>query len=208
MISLEKNFIFIHIPKTAGNAIQNILRKYSEDKILCKAHYQDGLERFEIESLEYGTTKHSTLNDYKQTLPEGFFKQSIKFTCTRNPWERMISFYFSPHRGVSDWNKREFIELINRVPTAMSYISYPEQQIESKANLDLDYIIDFNSLDSGFRRVCKLVDIPYEELPVRNKSSRRHYSEYYDKELVDMIAEKYQDEISIFGYQFQDNPET
>jgi len=50
MISLKYGFIFIHIPKTAGNSIQNVLKLYSEDKIVCTAPYQDGVERFELRS--------------------------------------------------------------------------------------------------------------------------------------------------------------
>ena len=39
--------LFLHIPKTAGNSIQNILRDYSEDEIVARGG-QDGLERFEV----------------------------------------------------------------------------------------------------------------------------------------------------------------
>ena len=34
MISFKHKFIFIHAPKTAGNAIQNVLQKYSDDEII------------------------------------------------------------------------------------------------------------------------------------------------------------------------------
>ena len=34
MISLARQFLFVHVPKTAGNAIQNKLRAYSEDVVV------------------------------------------------------------------------------------------------------------------------------------------------------------------------------
>ena len=41
MISIKKNFLFIHVPKTGGNSMQNILRDYSEDQIVALAKHQD-----------------------------------------------------------------------------------------------------------------------------------------------------------------------
>ena len=93
MISLKHGFLFIHIPKTAGNSIQNILQDYSEENLVCGAPYQDGVERFEVRSDDYTIHKHSTLSDYHQQLGSEVIDSLFKFTCVRNPWERMISFY-------------------------------------------------------------------------------------------------------------------
>ena len=46
MISLQKRFLFVHIPKTAGNSIQSVLRDYSEDQLVALRKEQDGIERF------------------------------------------------------------------------------------------------------------------------------------------------------------------
>ncbi len=98
MISIKKNFIFIHYPKTGGNSIQNILREYSEDKIVKLSNFQDGIERFEVRNDKYDIVKHSTLSHYKKVIEPDIYKKMFKFSTIRNPWDLMISFYFSPHK--------------------------------------------------------------------------------------------------------------
>lgn len=202
MISIKKNFIFVHIPKTAGNSLQNILRDYSEDKIVCKASHQDGLERFEIESEVYGTTKHSTLADYKRQMEKNHFERAFKFTCVRNPWDRMISFYFSPHRGVTQWDRNAFIKFIHTVPSTLSYLSLPDVEMENTLD-SFNYVIKFEHLEQGFKEVCQYIGIPFKELPVRNKAPKSHYSDYYDNELIEMVGSLFKDEVVFFNYSYE-----
>ncbi|PYK53769.1 MAG: hypothetical protein DME48_10390 [Verrucomicrobia bacterium] len=98
MISFQKRFLFIHIPKTAGNSIQSVLRDYSEDELVALRSEQDGVERFGLRNPKYKLKKHSTLADYRAALDETDFGNLYKFTCVRNPWDRLISLYFTPTR--------------------------------------------------------------------------------------------------------------
>ena len=96
MLSLAQNFLFIHVHKAGGNSIQSALLPYSED-------YQENLphteksQDFEVKNSQFPSLrKHSSLRDYQQLLSEETFQRLYKFACVRNPWERMMSFYFSP----------------------------------------------------------------------------------------------------------------
>ena len=108
MISLQKNFLFVHIPKTGGNSIQNILKEYSEDRIVIEYDHQDGVERFGIRNEKYDIYKHATLAQYQKVIEPEIFKKLFKFTVIRNPWDRMISFYFSPHGKRTEWDRELF----------------------------------------------------------------------------------------------------
>lgn len=204
MISLKHNFLFIHIPKTAGNSIQNILKDYSENKIVCIGPHQDGIERFEVKSDRFKIHKHSTLAEYRMQLSDDTFRNIFKFTCVRNPWDRAISFYFSPHRGLITWDRNQFIKFLDNIPPIGTYIS---------ANLDydfspnyynnIDYFIRFENLSKDFQKVCDLIGIPWVPLSVRNKSDKMHYANYYDEELIELVRKKYLDEIMFFEYEYK-----
>ena len=70
MISFQKRFLFVHIPKTAGNSIQSVLRDYSEDELVALRDEQDGIERFGLRNPKYKIKKHSTLAEYRAALGE------------------------------------------------------------------------------------------------------------------------------------------
>ncbi len=214
MISIKKKFLFIHVPKTGGNSIQNILRGYSEDKIVTIAKHQDGIERFEVRNDIYNITKHSTLSDYKKVIESEIFEKLYIFSTVRNPWDMMISFYFSPHRGVKEWDRERFKYLINKVATLRTYIknttifsekiSPPEIILSSKAvDSDIDFIMRFEFLNDDFKQVCEILNIPFLPLPHRNKSNREHYSRYYDVELIKLVEDKFKEEIELGRYTYK-----
>lgn len=206
MISLAHNFLFVHIPKTAGNSIQNILRAYSEDKIVCSAPHQDGFERFGVRSDKFNIHKHSTLQEYRTELGEEVFQRLFKFTTVRNPWDRMVSIYFSPHKGTVSWNREQFIKLIEGVTPISARICLDGKYASSSSCFsDINYFIRYESLNDDFKKVCELIGIPWVPLPIRNKSKRQPYAVYYDDELVELVRYRFPEEISYFGYEFERN---
>ncbi|MGB1541485.1 MAG: sulfotransferase family 2 domain-containing protein, partial [Cycloclasticus sp.] len=161
MISVHKRFLFIHVPKTGGNSIQNILRNYSEDEIVTLAKHQDGIERFEVRNSKYNTTKHSTLSHYKSALDSKTYHSLFKFATIRNPWDMMISYYFSPHRAVEEWDRGDFVALVDRVPTLRHFIcerSFSENSLEKigvktkkqKLGKNIDFLIPIRLLKPVF----------------------------------------------------------
>lgn len=206
MISLAHNFLFVHIPKTAGNSIQNVLRAYSEDKIVCLMPHQDGIERFEVRSDKFNIHKHSTLHDYRAELGDEVFQRLFKFTSVRNPWDRMVSFYFSPHRGPVSWNREQFLQLIAQIPPVTAHVFLEGGSYSGPSCFNnMDYFIRYESLNDDFKKVCELIGIPWVPLPIRNKSKRQPYAIYYDDELVELVRNRFSEEISYFGYEFEKN---
>jgi hypothetical protein len=202
MISFRKRFLFVHIPKTAGNSIQTILRHYSEDEIVALRAEQDGIERFGLRNPNYKIKKHSTLAEYRAALGEARFRDLYKFTCVRNPWDRMVSYYFGTTRLVKTWDRKELRKLILRALSVRDYLQLDKGEADSFGNMD--YIIRFENLADDFRAVCARVGIPDAPLPQYNRSDREHYSKYYDTELRELIGKRFAPEIERFGYAFEE----
>ncbi|WP_193211828.1 sulfotransferase family 2 domain-containing protein [Luteolibacter marinus] len=199
MISLKHGFLFVHIPKTAGNSIQNILRDYSEDHIVASGG-QDGVERFEVRSEGRDLVKHSTLADYYRELGAEQADGLFKFACVRSPWERAISFYFSPHRRETEWKPKKFRSFVEKEVRPLRDYFLLGNKGDKSPFANVDFIIRYEHLGEDFNTVCQRVGIPPVELPVRNRSSRGDVAEYYDKDLSDFIARTFADEIDYFGY--------
>lgn len=147
--------IFIHVPKTGGNTINSTFleNKSSLDSIKLNQEFQDGINRFDLEG-EFTKTKHMMLWEYY--LADNQTHNFPIYTCVRKPFERLVSFYFSPHRHfkkTSEGNLRlkdnakfdvnEFTHLTRNLPPAAYYIS----KIKNIENWnDVKHSIENNSI--------------------------------------------------------------
>ena len=69
---------------------------------------------------------------------------------------------------------------------------------------NVDYIMRFENLADDFRAVSSKLDISLVKLPQYNRSSREHYSKYYDDELRELVRTRFAAEIERFGYAFEE----
>ena len=201
MISFQKRFLFIHIPKTAGNSIQSVLRDYSEDELVALRGEQDGVERFGLRNPKYKVKKHSTLAEYRAALGEAAFGNLYKFTCVRNPWDRMVSYYFTPTQKAEVWDRKKFRKIISNAVPVADYLRLDQGEEDPFGNVD--YIMRFENLADDFRTVCAALDISPMKLPQYNRSNREHYSKYYDDELRELVRTRFAVDIERFGYRFE-----
>jgi hypothetical protein len=202
MISLQKRFLFVHIPKTAGNSIQSVLRDYSEDQLVALRKEQDGIERFGLRNPKYEIKKHSTLSEYHDALGHEQFRELYKFTCVRNPWDRMVSYYFTPTQHPETWNRKKFREIIFKAVSVADYLRLGDGEEDPFANVD--HIIRFENLADDFAAVCAAIEISPPTLPQYNRSHRDHYTKYYDDELRELVRTRFAAEIERFNYTFEE----
>ena len=92
MLINKKKIIFIHIEKTGGNSLTKLLHKYSTETRYRRKSYQDMNNTFELKG-KFTKDKHQKIEDYKKLLKNDFKKYKV-ITIVRNPFERLLSFYF------------------------------------------------------------------------------------------------------------------
>jgi len=206
MINHKHKFIFIHIPKTGGTSIEKLFDSNADKKDVAM--------------------KHAKLSDFADSSPDwSKFKNYFYFSFVRNPWDLTVSMYkylwTSSYAWPTKWrvkhkkfSKLTFSNWVNhdffQSPTIKSSDvasnggigKLQSNWLQSKNKLKPDFIGKFENLQEDFNIVCDKIGIPRQKLPHTNKTKRKHYTEYYNNETKQIVAEKFAKDIELFGYKF------
>jgi hypothetical protein len=213
MINHKHKFIFIAIHKTGTTSAFSFLLESIEDGW--------GMKRRQID-----ITKHQILEYYKEKYPKKY-DEYFKFTFVRNPWSRAVSLYL---RGESTpaWKNQTFKDFVKDMQGAWANTDGPfwangtkgfyKNQIDmarlrGSENLETDFIGKTENLENDLRFICKKIDLDFDEkiwkernmmnISKKRLKDKKHYSEYYDEETKNIIAEKFAEDIEYFGYKFE-----
>ena len=212
IIDAKNDSIWVRIPKTAGTSIKTQLG--SKESIPAFDNYElivfKNENKIRVSQLD---GMCSTLaSNHKELIGETNWNKLFKFTFVRNPFSRAVSSWkFGGWGKKWNCNFKEFVERIKNEnltnPNRWNQLSwhcclqYPHIYTDSRECL-VDFIGRFENLQEDFNTVCDKIGIPQQQLPHNNKSKHKHYTEYYDAETKQIVAEKYAKDIEYFGYEF------
>lgn len=195
IINEDKNFIFIHIPKTAGGSMSKVLRATPGSVKVKPTH---------------GFAKDKCLKDM------------FSFAFVRNPWDRIYSIYSfvsqNKRNGMRRGDQQKYKEMGfkrfllegNLTMLAMQNgVTVPPVQkcqqlmwvTNKKGDIIVDYIGRFETLYEDFVYITNEIDVG--KLPHLNKSNHGDYRNEYDNEMIDFIAKYRKDDINTFNYEFE-----
>ena len=197
----SRDFIYIHIPKTGGRSVKA--------------------------ALNIGEIFHFTALYMKRRVADDFWKESFKFCFVRNPWDRMVSWFYFNRNGLTSIGKYKedfsnidqdvtFDEWIKNGPThnwnpdwlLPEQVNYPFSQFVFCMDQDnkplVDFIGRFENFQEDFRYVLDNIgrDVRLPKLNVTSKRAGRHYHEIYTSVTKEIVGKMFEEEIDYFGYQY------
>jgi len=143
-------------------------------------------------------------------------KFDFSFSSIRNPWARVVSAY---HKGglrrmKALWEKERaerltFIGYVNAIkhdniscPVVKWHVTPLYRHLVRNDEVIVDHLIRVENFQEDVNIVSDKIGIPRQKIPHINKSEHKDYTEYYDDETRDIVAEKYAKDIEYFGYKF------
>ena len=207
MISHPHRCLSVHIPKAAGNSIN--------------------------QAFGIGWENHKDLALYPPELPADVFASYFKFTVVRNPWERLLSDYNYQIRKSRpedsrllvrdrDGGRRDFAEWAalalstgdagepstwgGEVSPGIHRFSPQVAWISVDGRVGVDFVARLETIDRDFERIRAKAGLAVRRLPRRNSRLHAHYAWYYDDATRDLVAARYAADVAEFGYRFEESP--
>ena len=233
IISHSHKFIFIKSFKTAGTSLESILSNVcSGDDIVTPLndfkHNRTETGEFihkamnyeEFSKLGLKNLQHADAKVIKENVSREVWEGYFKFSIARNPWDRAVSFFFwemrqdpriKPekkfyhHLGIPFDEIGQLRELFANFLNSGDWPSNDPFYVMN-GKLCVDYIIRYENLQNDFSEVCRRIGIPEMPLPRLKggiRSNKYHYTDYYNDETKELVAQRHANDIRLFGYTFE-----
>lgn len=216
LLSYSHRFIFIHIAKTGGLSVRDILEPYSEEpeKFKIQRPLQEINGKHNIfHDVWRSLLLHATAQDALNELPADVFNNFFKFAFVRNPWDWQVSMYHfilrepksTPHNLVKSFGSFDaYIEAVVstdfRFPKGTTKFQH-DMIVDNNGKLLVNFVGHYENLEQDFAHVCRTIGVD-ASLPHLNRSQHRDYRSYYTEATRQMIADHYAKDIELFGYNF------
>jgi hypothetical protein len=190
-----RSYVFIHINKTGGTSIAGVTGKPFR--------------------------KHLTAKEVIDAIGRENWESAYRFSAVRNPWDKMVSHYkhnikTKPGKmrmpgasggliGFRDWLDRTLGPDKDRkfYDRPQHFLPQVEWLKDDRGVIAMDRIIRFEALSAGFAAVAADLGLA-PVLPHLNSTEATGFREFYCTESRELVADWFREDISTFGYGFDD----
>ncbi|MBP1839118.1 sulfotransferase family 2 domain-containing protein [Formosa algae] len=187
--------IFIHLPKSAGIAVN----------LALFGNYGGG---------------HRSLRFYEKKYPKRTIDEYYKCTIVRNPWDRLFSAYnFLKKGGFSvadkEWAEKHLIDFVSfedfvlnwvnkeNIYKGVHFIPQYDFLINSEGKVNMDFIGRFEDMENSFRVISEHINgnsVLEKHNVTDNKSP---YYNFYTEKMIEIVEDVYEKDIKEFNYKFK-----
>jgi hypothetical protein len=213
MIMPSKKLLFIHIPKTGGTTIGNIIHPY--DKPLVLSHENLGRKYADIlKGHKFHFGEHENFNFYKQYAKRlGMDISSFfVFAFTRNPYSRLYSTWKFIRKQVDMGNtlfvrqykyniKESFTSWVKALSERNVY-SWCQKQSWFVKRGQCNFLGRYENFEIDLRKILDIIKVQCDNIPKLNQSScRDEYQYYYDQQCKDIVYDLFKSDFTEFHYE-------
>lgn len=187
MVDHQRHLLLVHIARTGGTSIEKSLV---------------GQDWFRVDP----TSKHISASQSRKLYGENVWRDYVKFSVVRNPWDRLTSmwnsrYWFGPatnFKGVQPASFAEFVRSLEPHPNERYGSLYYHEILDQP----LDFILKFENLQCEFSSMLQARGLTNIVLPFAEKTARAHYRTYYDDETASFVEKRFARDIRDHGYSF------
>ena len=206
IVSHLHRYIFVAMPKTGTHSVRQALREHlGPDDI-----EQVGLfvnKRFPFDEIAQIGHGHLSVRQVRPSLGDAVCDDYFKFTFVRNPFDRFVSYcaFMTRQQGAFDRDPQGTMRRILFELRPMDHVHFQPQYTlltNAAGELEMDFIGRVERMQDDYDAICARIGIPSRPLDKVNGSRRGDYRQYYDRALMDGVAELYRGDLERFGYTF------
>lgn len=219
-ISHSNRFLFVHIPKTAGTSVSEVLRPYSNtlkpNPLRTTAHAL----RLRTSPDRSWFEQHDSIRVILERWGEEVLSEYFSFAFVRNPYEHAMSHYFYTKNykfgffnnlSLSDLT---FIEYLGwrlqgrdhqRMRRRTRFACMPDQSfyvIDKDENIAVDKIFYSDNVNDALNVICEAAKIPTPAEVPNLRISKNKNRDVLNKEAISLIRRLYERDFVNFEFDY------
>lgn len=218
ILSTSHNFIFVHVPKTAGTAMMTALEPFGYSP--KRTVWRSILRRLPVQQApdKVYLRKHETAAWARRKLSPEVFDGFSRFAVVRNPYDHAVSHYEFmkqfriPHiaEKIAAMPFSEYLRYRQKPPfwNDTFFARLPDQAhfiVDADGHSLVPRILRYETLADDFASVVADLGMGEVALPRINKtksrSDKKPWQSYFDDETKGLAEQLYARDFDLFGYE-------